>query len=204
MLGCSVFTLTFSAPRDNMLAMLFCTTLWLSMHRYTLAYMSMQVLLTNVSSMLQHNEAMDIRSKPTFVPCGHCPCLFAILLCFPFCSHPNFYVCHVYHVYLLYASLLCSLHLFLPQLICWFLVFAFAYTHMERGRMELRHGLLGTSKMGEDVSTRIRAKWLQSVGLGVQVFPSVMYSFKPLPFSSLSPLDGLYQVYLPCTICPHL
>ena len=155
MLGCSVFTLTFSAPRDNMLAMLFCTTLWLSMHRYTLAYMSMQVLLTNVSSMLQHNEAMDIRSKPTFVPCGHCPCLFAILLCFLFCPHPGFYVCYVYHVYLLISFLLCSLHLFLPWLVRCFHVFAFACTHMERGCMELGYVLPGTSKRGKDVSTRI-------------------------------------------------
>ena len=46
-------------------------------------------LLTNVSSMLQHNEAMDIQPKPTFVPRGHhllfaffLVCLFACLLAF--------------------------------------------------------------------------------------------------------------------------
>ena len=105
---------------------LFCSTRWYACHAclhhllalyaslHTCLHVHAWVLLANVSSMLQHNEAMDIRSKPTFVPCGHCPCLFAILLCFPFCSHPSFYVCHVYHVYLLYASLLCYLHLFLP------------------------------------------------------------------------------------------
>ena len=41
MSGCSVFTHPFSAPRDDMLAMLACTTFWLSMHLYTPAYMSM-------------------------------------------------------------------------------------------------------------------------------------------------------------------
>ena len=41
---------------------------------------------------------------------------------------------------------------FLPFLVYWFLVFAFACTHMERGRMELGHGLLGASKKGKDAS----------------------------------------------------
>ena len=157
MLGCSVCTLPFSALHDDMLAM--CVHACLHVHAW--------VLLASVSSILQHNEAMDIRSKPTFIPHGHHPCLFAILLCFPFYSHPGFYFCHVYHVYLLYASLLCSLHLFIPWLVCWFLVFAFACTHMEWGCLELGHGLPSASKMGEDVSTRIWAKRLQSVGLGV-------------------------------------
>ena len=40
----------------------------------------------------------------------------------------------------------------LPLLVYWFLVFAFGCTHMERGRMELGHGLPGVSKKGEDVS----------------------------------------------------
>ena len=125
------------------------------------------VLLVSVSSMLQHNEAMDIQSKPTFVPLKHHPCLFAIFLCFPFRSHPSFYVCHVYHVYLLYASLLCSFHLFLPCLICWFLVFAFACTHIEWGHMELWHSLSSATNKGEDVSIWIWAKRVQSIGLGV-------------------------------------
>ena len=150
MLGCSVCTLPFSSLCDDMLAMLVCTTHWLSTHIYTLTYISMNEFC--VSSMLQHNETMNIRSKPTFVPRGHHPCLFAILLCFPFCSHPGFYVCHVYHVYLLYASLLCSMHLLLPWLVCWFLVFAFACTHTKQGRLELRHGLPRASKRGKDVS----------------------------------------------------
>ena len=41
------------------------------------------VLLASVSSMLQHNEVMDIRSKPTFVLCGH-HLLFAFFLVCPF------------------------------------------------------------------------------------------------------------------------
>ena len=63
-----------------------------------------------------------------------------------------FFACYVYHAYLLYASFICSLHLFLPLLVCYFLVFAFACTHMEREHMELGHGLPGASKKGEDSS----------------------------------------------------
>ena len=39
--SCSMRTLPFSAPLDVMLTMLVCATRWLSMHLYTLAYMSM-------------------------------------------------------------------------------------------------------------------------------------------------------------------
>ena len=74
-------------------------------------------------------------------------CSFAFsLVCLLSC----FFTCHVYHVYLLYASFICSLHLFLPLLVYWFLVFAFACTHMEQERMELGHGLPDTSEKGED------------------------------------------------------
>ena len=98
------------------------------------------VLLASVSSMLQHNEVMDIRSKPTLVPHEH-HLLFCFLLV---CLH----ACLL--AYLLYASFICSLHLFLPFLVCWFIVFAFTCTHMEWKRMELRHGLPSVSKKGKD------------------------------------------------------
>ena len=131
------------------------------------------VLLVSVLSLLQHNEVMDIRSEPTFVPHGHhllfafllvclLACLFSCLFAFVrlhdplpsyICSSrtPPF-ACHVYDAYLLNASFICSLHLFLPLLVCWILVFAFACTHMERGCMELRHGRPSASKKGEDES----------------------------------------------------
>ena len=97
--------------------------------------------------MLQHNEAMDTRSKPTFVPHGHhllftflLVCLFASLLAFWFLCFP----------WLSCLSILClsicSLHLFLLLFVCWFLVIAFAFTHMERGGMELGHRLPGANK----------------------------------------------------------
>ena len=120
---------------------------------FTCLHVHEWVLLVNVSSMLQHNEVMDIRSKPTFVPREHhllfaflLVCLLACLLAF-LC-----FACHVYRAYLLYASFICTLHLFLPLLICWFLVFTFACKHIKRGHMELRHGLPSASKKGVDAS----------------------------------------------------
>ena len=76
-------------------------------------------------------------------------CLFSFsLVCLLSC----FFTCHVYHVYLLYASFICTLNLFLPLLVCWFLAFAFACTHIEQGHIELGHGLPSASKKGEDAS----------------------------------------------------
>ena len=105
------------------------------------------VLLASVSSMLQHNEAMDTRSKPTFVPHGHhllftflLVCLFASLLAFWFLCFP----------WLSCLSILClsicSLHLFLLLFVCWFFVIAFTCTPMERWDMEPGHDLLGPNK----------------------------------------------------------
>ena len=99
------------------------------------------VLLASVSSMLQHNEAMDIQSKPTFVPRGHylllaflLVCLLSCLLACPFAFLLSYflvylfilwlvmspaicYACHVYHTCLLYASFTCFLHLS-PSISC--------------------------------------------------------------------------------------
>ena len=95
------------------------------------------VLLASVSSMLQHNEVMDIRSKPKFVPRGH-HLLFAFLLvfllsCSLVCMLPCSCACHVYHAYLLYASFICTLHHF-PSIAC-LLVYCLClcmYTHGAR------------------------------------------------------------------------
>ena len=119
---------------------------------HTCSHVHALVLLASASSMLQHNEVMDIRSKPTFVPRGH-HFLFAFLLVFLACLLAFLFLClPCLSWLLLYASFICSLHIFLSLLVCWFLVFVFACTHMEWGRMELRHGLLDASIKGKDVS----------------------------------------------------
>ena len=127
----------------------FCASLHTCLHVHA------WVLLVSVSSMLQHNEVMDIRSKPTFIPRKH-HLLFAFACLSPFlsfvCMIPHSCVCHFCHAYcfmpFLYA--LCIFPFLL--LVCWFLVFAFACAHVERGRMELGHGLPSASKKGANVS----------------------------------------------------
>ena len=128
MLGCSVRTFPFSAPHVAMLTMLVYATRWLSMHLYTLAYMSM-----HESCLLVCQPCFNTMKLWASDPNPHLSladttfyllsCLFTFsLVCLLSC----FFVCHVYHAYLLYASFICFLHLFLPLLFCWFLVFVFA------------------------------------------------------------------------------
>ena len=90
------------------------------------------VLLASMSSILQHNEVMDTRFKTIFIPCRH-HLLFAFLLVYLFACLLAFLLFCLPCLSCLstFCLFICSLHLFLPWLICWFLVFAFACTHME-------------------------------------------------------------------------
>lgn len=120
------------------------------------------VLFASVSSMLQYNEVIDVQSKPTFFPRGHqllfsflLVCLFACLLDFWFLCLP----CLSCLSYLLYVSFICILHLFLPSLVCWFLVYCLSmYTprarmHRARARSP-RH-----KRKGQGRKHVIWAKW---------------------------------------------
>ena len=126
---------------------------------HTCLHVHTWVLLASVSSILQHNKAIDIRSKPTLVPRGHhlfvCP--FACLSSFLFaCSLAFLFLCLpcLSHLFAL-CLLICSFHPFLPLLDCWFLVFVFACTHIEQGHIELGHDLPGASKEGTGTSMSI-------------------------------------------------
>ena len=105
MSGCSVFTLPFSAPRDDMLAMLACTTFWLSMHLYTPAYMSMHescLLMCHPCFNTMKLWTSDPNLHLSLVDTTFCllSCLFAFLLV---CLLSCFIACHAYHAYSLYA-----------------------------------------------------------------------------------------------------
>ena len=154
MSGCSMRTLPFSTPLNAILTMLVCATHRFSMHLYTLAHMSMHescLLMCRPCFNTMKLWTFDSNLHLSFADTTFCliSCLFAFSLV---CLLSFFFACHVYHAYLLYASFICSLHLFLPLLVYWFFVFAFACTHIERGRIELGHGIPGTSKRGEDAS----------------------------------------------------
>ena len=167
--GCSMHTLPFSTPRDVMLTMLVCATHWLSMHLYTLAYMFMHdscLLVCHPSTQWSYGHPIQIYICP----------LIDTIFCLPYllfaCLLTSLFVCLLVRLLFLllvmspttcYACFACMLVCFIliahylrisffPLLACWFLVFVFACTHMERGRRELRHGLTGIRKKGMDAS----------------------------------------------------
>ena len=103
-------------------------------------------------------------------------CLLAFLLCLPYLSHSSVLVLFIY-----------SLHLFLPLLVCWFLVFAFAYTHMERGRMELGHDFQGSCKRDTDSCMWLSqaAMFSRFKSLGFPIWLCTLFNpFLPPPFLS--------------------
>ena len=152
---------------------------------HTCLHVHTWLLLASVSSMLQHNEVMEIRSKPTFVPRRHSLlCVFlACWLAFLLLSH----AC-------LFALRLCAfIYTFsFHCLSAGFLVSAFACTHMKWGCMELGHDLLGARKKVKDASM-----WSSQV-IAVSRFRSLASPIwlctlsNPFPSSFLSLLDGLY------------
>ena len=90
---------------------------------HTCLHVHTWVLLASVSSILQHNKAIDFRSKSTLVPCGHhlfvCPfaCLSSFLfacslaflfLCLPCLSH-LFALCLFYMLFASFPSIACLL-----------------------------------------------------------------------------------------------
>ena len=95
----------FFASCDDMLTMLVCATRQLSMHLYTLAYMSM-----HGSCLLVSRPYFNTMKLWTFNPNLHLSladttfcllfCLFTLLLVY---SLSCFYACHVYHTHLFYA-----------------------------------------------------------------------------------------------------
>ena len=185
----------FSALCEAMLTMLVCATCWLSVHLYMLAYMSM-----HKSCLLVCRPCFNTMTLWTSDPNLHFSlvdtsfCLLFLLVYLLACLLSFlFFACHVYHAYLLYVSFICTLHLFLPLLVCLFLVFAFACTHMERGRMELGHGLPGASKKGQgckpvDISQVVVVSRFRSLASPIWSWTLL----NPFPSSSLSLLDGLY------------
>ena len=93
---------------------------------------------------------MDTQSKPTFVPRGHhllFVCLLSCLVSFLVClfilllvmSPANYYACHVYHAYLLYGFSYALCTFSFHFLVYWFLVFAFACTHIEHLKLCSKH-----------------------------------------------------------------
>ena len=108
----------FSAPRDDMLTMLTCATLWLYVHLYTFAYMSMHescLLMCwpyfNTMKLWTPNPNLHLSLADTTF------CLLSCLFAYShICSHPGCYDCHIYLACSLCILLLLSTHF--PSIAC--------------------------------------------------------------------------------------
>ena len=179
--------------------MLVCATRWLYVHLYTLTYMSM-----HESCLLVCHPYFNTMKLWTPDPNLHLSLADATFVCFLSCLPFCLFVCFLaYLPSRLFARILISMlamsitfvhfmplpyafcTFFFSLLVCWFIVFGFACTHMQRGRMELGHSFPGASKKGKDASMWIWAKQLQSVGLGFSFslwLCTLLNPFLPPPF----------------------
>ena len=112
--SCTPFPLP--TPCNDMFAMLVRATRWLSMHLYTLAYMSMPESCLLVchpcfNTMKLWTSDPNLHLSLTKTTICLLSCLFAFLLV---CLLSCFFSCHAYHAYLFYAFL----HLFHSLLVC--------------------------------------------------------------------------------------
>ena len=117
-------------------------------------------------------------------------CLFAFLL---ICLHSCFSACHVYHAYLLYASFICSLHLF-PSIAC-LLVYCLClcmYTYGARAyRARARSPRRKQKGRGrKHVNINQAAMFSSFRGLASPTWLRTLLN--PPPSSLISLLDGLY------------
>ena len=125
---------------DALLTMLVCTTRWLSLHLYMLAYMSMHDFLLIVCH--PYFNTMKLWTSDPNLHLSLADTTFCLFVCLLACflvhlcislalSLVIFYACHVYHVYLFYAFSYALCAFSFHYLSAGFPVFAFACMHME-------------------------------------------------------------------------
>ena len=98
----------------------FCPQLALYASLHTCLHVHAWVLLASALSMLQHNKAMDIQFKPTFVPREHHLLFVSLLVCFLVCLLAILLVCLL--AYLLASWFLCLLCLSCLPALCLIIV----------------------------------------------------------------------------------
>ena len=154
--------------------------------------------------MLQHNEVMDIQSKPTFVPHGH------NLLCFlaylPFCLFLCFLACLLamlimFTHFMPFRTLFASFP-FIALLVSCLCLCIYAHgVRMHGARVQFpKHKQKGHGRKHVDMSQAAMFSRFWSL-----VFPIWLYTLlNPLPSSPLSLLDGYIRYIMSCTIRPYL
>ena len=120
--GCFVHAFPFSAPCDDMLAMLVCATCWLSLHLCTLVHMFMHESCLLMCRPCFNTLKLWTSDLNLHLSLADTPfCVFSLLVC-PLCllvSFLAFVTCYACHIYL--ACLLCILMLlstFFPSVVC--------------------------------------------------------------------------------------
>ena len=116
--GCSSHTLSLSALCNFMLVILVCATRWLSMHLYTLVYMSMHESCLHVCR--PYFNTMKLWTSDQNLHLSLVDTIFCFLSCFLafslVCSHPCCFpygVCYAYSIYAFsYTLCILSCHRF--------------------------------------------------------------------------------------------
>ena len=202
--GCFVHTFPFFALCNDMFAMHVCATHWLSMHSYTLAYMSM-----HESCLLVCRICFNIVKLRTFDPNLHLSlmdttfcvflliclfvCLFGFLLvCLPCLSCLRFMPFRT-----LFASFPSTTLLVSCLCLC-------IYAHgarMRGARVRFpKHKQKGHGCKHVDMSQAVMFSRFRNL-----VFPTWLCTLlNPLPSSPFSLLDGYIRYIMPCTIHPYL
>ena len=180
----------FSASCGDILAMLVCATHWLYMHLYTLAYMSMYE-----SYLLVCHPCFNTMKLWTFDPNLHLSLADTTFYSFSclFAQFPTMLAMFIMLIYfmpfhILFASFL-SITCLLVSLLYLCMYTHGARTHGARARFSRRK----QKGCGHEhvVKPSGCSQQVQEFSFSLLV----MYCFKPLPSSYLSPLDDSYQVY---------
>ena len=173
-------------------------TLSLRVYNPKSAYVHAWVLLASVSSMLQHNEVMDIRSRPILCPLWT-PYFVSFLACYLACLPSRSFAHILVSILAVYIMLICFMpfHILFasfPSITC-LLVFCLClcmYTHGAR-KNGVRARFPRCKQKGHkrnhvDISQATMFSRFSSL-----VFPIWLCTLlNPFPSSSLSPLDCLY------------
>ena len=182
-----------STSWDAMLTMFVCDPLAFYASLHTCSHVHAWVLLASVLSMLQYNEDMDIRSKPTFVPHGHhiffaflLVCLLTSLLAFLFLCLPCLScISALWHFHMLFASFP-SIAYLLVSCLCLCMYIHGARTYGARAQSP-RCKKKGQGCKHVDISQAVMFSRFR--GLASPIWLCILLN--PLPSSLLSLLDRL-------------
>ena len=152
------------------------------------------MLLASLLPILQHNEVMEIRSKPTFVPHGHHFLFNFLLICLLACFLAFLFLCLLC---LSYLSALCLFHMLFasfPLIACLLVscLFLCMYTYEARtcGARARSPRRKQKGRRCKHVDISQAAMFSSFRGLASPIWLCTL--LKPLPSSFLSLLDGLY------------